>query len=95
MAFFHHHGSSATTNSSVEWSPHFCYFFFVKPPLIHSPLISFPNSGNESVNLLFFSQMTMYHPDRVGKEKHGLKYFVLMEEIAKTLSKIYNEMKIL
>ncbi len=24
--FFHHHGYLATGKSSVEWSPHFCYF---------------------------------------------------------------------
>jgi curved DNA-binding protein CbpA len=31
----------------------------------------------------------LYHPDRIDKEKHGVEYFVLCEEIDKILSKLY------
>ena len=37
--------------------------------------------------------VTYYHPDKIQKEQHGMKYYVLAEEINKVLSMRYNECK--
>ena len=37
--------------------------------------------------------VTLYHPDRVDKEKYGFEYLVLCEEISKILTHRYNCMK--
>jgi hypothetical protein len=37
--------------------------------------------------------MTKYHPDRVDKLQHGMKYFVLCEEISKVLTFKYESWK--
>jgi hypothetical protein len=34
-----------------------------------------------------------YHTDRVSKGDHGLKYYVLCEEIVKVVTNRYNRMK--
>ena len=42
---------------------------------------------------ILMKMVTYYHPDRIQKEVHGMKYLVMCEEINKILSSRYNCMK--
>ncbi len=35
----------------------------------------------------------MFHPDKVNKDIHGVKHYVLMEEVSKIFTWRYNETK--
>ena len=44
---------------------------------------------------VLMKMVTYYHPDKIQKDKHGMKYYVLAEEINKVLSSRYNECKMI
>ena len=48
-----------------------------------------PHSGKRPLQKM----VTLYHPDRVDRDKHGMEYFVLCEEITKILNRQYNSIK--
>ncbi len=51
------------------------------------------DTSGESDKKVLQKLVCFYHTDRVNKEEHGLKYYVLCEEIAKVVTNRYNEMK--
>ena len=51
--------------------------------------MNLPHQGKKPLQKI----VTLYHPDRVDKEKYGMEYFVLCEEIAKILNRRYNCIK--
>ena len=77
-----------------------CEFIFEKYPPKHITgyesrkpdfaLMNPPHSGKRPLQKM----VTLYHPDRVDREKHGMEYFVLCEEITKILNRQYNDIKL-
>ena len=77
-----------------------CEYIFEKYPPKHISgfesrkpdfsLMAPPLSGNRPLQKM----VTLYHPDRVDKDKHGMEYFVLCEEITKILNRRYNNIKL-
>lgn len=71
-------------------------FLFVAHPPVHlASQPTKPDVGDTHNSRMRALQkaVTLYHPDRVSREKHGTRYFVLMEEITKCLNRMYNEAK--
>ena len=76
-----------------------CEYIFEKYPPKHISeyesrkpdfsLMDPPLSGKRPLQKM----VTLYHPDRVDKDKHGMEYFVLCEEITKILNRRYNNIK--
>jgi hypothetical protein len=48
------------------------------------------SAANKKANKKSLQKLvTLYHPDRINKESHGMEYFVLCEEITKILNGLY------
>ena len=52
-----------------------------------------PDDDDEAKKKFLQRLVTLYHPDRVDKDKHGEKYVCLCEEISKHLTAKYNVAK--
>ena len=68
-------------------------FLFEQMPPKHRPEEEWRHLAEESEDKDWKKVMrklvTVYHPDRVDKEKHGDKYYVLCEKVCQELTKRY------
>ena len=69
-------------------------FIYTNHPPKNSPDYELPKKiPADDLKKLYRKALGHYHPDKVDKEKHGMQWYVLCDEISKVLSSRYQNLK--